>query len=92
MSENKEIGSPQDDNYEKDKGNYDVADYYDTPVWYKRFFIWLWPTICIWLFITLVAAPEYRLVSSLGYGAVVLGFQVLAWIMQICWPITTKSN
>ena len=91
MAENEKILGQQEDNYEKDKANYDVADYYDTPAWYKKFMIWLWPMICIWLFITLVAAPEYRVISSLGYALAVIGFQVLAWLMQKNWPVTIKK-
>lgn len=91
MSEQEKILNQQGENYEKDKANYDVADYYDTPAWYKKFFIWLWPMITIWLFITLVSAPEYRVVSSLSYAGAVVGFQVLSWLMQAHWPVTIKK-
>ena len=91
MSENEMKLDQQEENYERDKANYDVADYYDTPSWYKKFLIWLWPMICIWAFITLTSAPEYRLVSSLGYGAAVLGFQIMAWLMRRCWPVSIQN-
>ena len=90
MSENEKNVMHQEENYEKDKASYDVADYYDMPAWYRKSFVWLWPMLCIWLFITLVSAPEYKMVSSIGYLAVVVGFQILAWLMQAHWPITRK--
>ncbi|MBR3544704.1 MAG: hypothetical protein IKN76_01435 [Oscillospiraceae bacterium] len=77
--------------YEEAKSEYDVGEYYDTPRWYKRCFVWLWPTICLWLFITIAAAPEYKAISSLGFGAAVIGFQICAWLMDRAWPIEREK-
>lgn len=90
MSELEKNVAPQEENYESAKASYEVQEYYDVPTWYKKSFVWLWPTICAWLFITLASAPEYRVVSSIAFGAAVVGFQILAWLIQRAWPISKK--
>lgn len=73
--------------YERDKASYEVLDYYDNPVWYKKWFIWLWPTIIIYIFLIAVSAPEDRTYTVLSFGAALAGFHLLSVCMRKFWPI-----
>ena len=88
MSEmnNKAVNDNTED-YEQEKSSYEVLDYYDMPAWYKRWFIWLWPLIVVYLFLIALSSPSSRMFTIVAFGAVIVLFQLIAVFVRTHWPL-----
>lgn len=75
------------EDYEQDKASYEVLDYYDMPAWYKRWFIWLWPLILVYLFLIAVSSPGSRMFTVVAFGGIIVLFQLIAVFVRKHWPL-----